>query len=189
MLHSGLGSKLSIASTALLAATLTLSGCGHSHPNDRMAVYDSLNKNDLRSVNVTQDQDSGTMTLTGIVGSSDRKQKAEQLAKQAAPDYSIVDRIQVANTGLQKAVQAAQRDVKIDHSIEDHYKATLRHHSALSHVSYSAYNQTLTLKGKVKTYKDREEAEDLAKKVPNVEKVVNEIELENGNKPSSSNAG
>jgi hyperosmotically inducible periplasmic protein len=40
------------------------------------------------------------------------------------------------------------------------------------------------LKGTVKTAKQKKEAEDLAKKVPNVQQVVNEIEI-NTNKHSA----
>jgi hyperosmotically inducible periplasmic protein len=41
----------------------------------------------------------------------------------------------------------------------------------------SAKNGTLVLKGSVKTAKQKKEAEDLAKKVPNVQQVVNELEI------------
>jgi len=182
---SGSRSAFLLASSALLATTLTLSGCGHNgHPDNRMAVYNSLDQHDLRSVTVSQDRNAGTITLSGIVGSDDSKQKAAQLAQQAAPGYSIVDRIQVQNAGLQGEMKAAQKDAQLDSAIEDHFKATLAAHRNLKEVHYSAYNRTLTLKGSVKTYKERQQAEDLAKKVPEVQHVVNEIQIE-GAKPSA----
>jgi hyperosmotically inducible protein len=184
MQNSGSRSAFLFASTTLLASTLAFNGCGHGgHPDDRMAVYNSLDQHDLRSLTVSQDRDAGTITLSGIVGSNDRKQKAEQLAQQAAPGYSIVDRIQVDNAGLQGEMKAAQKDVQLDSAIEDHYKTTLRAHRDLKDIHYSAYNQTLTLKGSVKTYKERQEAEELAKKIPQVQHVVNEIQIAGG-KPS-----
>jgi hyperosmotically inducible protein len=188
MLHSGSRFAFFFASTALLGGTVILSGCGHGgHPDDRMAVYNSLDQHDLRSLTVSQDRNAGTITLSGIVGSSERKQQAGQLAQQAAPGYSIVDRIQVNNAGLEGEMQAAQKNVQLDSAIEDHYKATLRAHRDLRDIHYSAYNQTLTLKGSVKTYKERQEAEELAKKVPQVQHVVNEIEIKGG-KPSPANS-
>jgi hyperosmotically inducible protein len=188
MLHSGSRFAFLIASTAALATTLAFTGCSHSgHPDDRIAVYDTLAKQNLRSITVSQDRDAGTMTLSGIVGSNDSKQKAEQLAQQAAPGYSIVNRIQVQNAGLVGAIKAAQQNVKLDSAIEKHYKATLAAHRDLKGVHYSAYNQTLTLKGSVKSYKERQEAEDLANKVPEVQHVVNEIQI-NGSKPSPANS-
>jgi osmotically-inducible protein OsmY len=44
----------------------------------------------------------------------------------------------------------------------------------------SAKNGTLVLKGTVKTARQKKEAEDLAKHVPNVQQVVNEIEVNPG---------
>jgi len=188
MLLYGFRSAFSIAATALLATSTALSGCAfRGHPDVRMAVYDTLNQHDLRSVTVSQDRIAGTITLSGIVGSSDRKQRAEQLAQQAASGYSIVDRIQVQNLGLQSQIQAAQADARLDNSIERHYKATLAAHRDLNDVHYSAYNQTLTLRGSVKTYKERQQAEDLAKKVPEVQRVVNEIRIKDS-KPTPANS-
>jgi hyperosmotically inducible protein len=188
MLHSGFRTALLFASTAFLASTLTLSGCSHSgHPDHRMDVYNALAQHDLRSVTVSQDRIAGTITLAGIVGSNDNKQTADQLAHHAAPGYSIVDRIQLQNAGLVGEIKAAQNDVRLDTAIEHHYKSTLAAHSDLKGIHYSAYNQILTLKGSVKTYKERQEAEDLAKKVPQVQQVINEIQI-NGGKPSPANS-
>jgi hyperosmotically inducible protein len=181
--------RISILTTSvLLASTIAFVGCGHGHPDDQAAVYSSLGKNDLRSVTVSQDRDKGTITLKGIVASPTEKQKAEQVARQAAPGYSIVDRMEVKNLGLQGELKAAQKDARLDSAIEDHYKDTIEAHRDLKNIKYSAYNQTLTLRGSVKTYKEREEAEDLARKVPQVQKVVNEIQIQNGNKPSPDNS-
>ena len=184
MLHSGSRTAVSFASTAFLALALVFSGCSHSgHPDDAMAVYNALGQHDLRSVTVSQDRDAGTITLSGIVGSSDNKQIADHVAQQAAPGYSIVDRIQVQNAGLVGAIKAAQNNVKLDNTIEKHFQATLAAHRDLKGIHYSAYNQTLTLKGSVQTYKERQEAEDLANKLPEVQHVVNEIQINSG-KPS-----
>ena len=143
---SGSRSAFLIASSALLATTLTLSGCGHNgHPDERMAVYNALDQHDLRSVTVSQDRHAGTITLSGIVGSNDSKQRAEQVAQQAAPGYSIVDRIQVQNAGLQSEMKEAQKDAQLDSAIEDNFKATLASHRNLKEIHFSAYNQTLTL--------------------------------------------
>ncbi len=187
MIHSGSRSAFLVASTAVLASTLALSGCSHNgHPDNRMAVYNALAQHDLRSITVSQDRVAGTMTLSGIVGSNDNKQAADQLAQQAAPGYSIVDCLQVRNAGLVGAIKAAQKDVRLDTAIERRYRATLAAHTDLKGVHYSAYNQTLTLKGSVKTYKLRQEAEDLANKVPEVQHVMNEIQIA-GDKPSPDN--
>ena len=46
-----------------------------------------LHSHSLNSVSVSQDREKGVMTLNGDVGSNDLKSQAENLAKQAAPDY------------------------------------------------------------------------------------------------------
>ena len=186
MLLVNLRPALSFASAALISCAFVLGGCHASHPDVRMAVYNTLSQHDLRSVTVSQDRRAGTITLSGIVGASDRKQTAEQLARQAAPEYSIVDRIQVQDAGLQSEIKSAQQDAQLDSAIEKRYKATLAAHRELKNIHYSVYNQTLTLKGSVKTYQERQEAEDLAKKVPQVEHVVNEIQIEGGKPPANS---
>ena len=164
-------------------------GCmRRDHPDVKLAVYNSLDQHDLRSVTVSQDRQAGVITLSGIVGANDRKQRAEQLAQQAAPGYSIIDRIQVDDAGIQGEVQAATQSAQLDSSIEDHFRAALASHRALKtqNIECTANNGILTLKGTVKTAQERKEAEDLAMKVPQVQHVVNEIQVHPG-KPSPAN--
>ena len=173
-------------SIAVLGVCLAYSGCGNNHhPDDRMAVYNSLDQHDLRSITVSQNRSAGTITLSGIVGADDSKQTAEQLAQQAAPGYTIVNRIQVQSAGLESDIQSAQQNAQLDSAIEDHFKATLSAHPILKagNIQYSAFNGTLTLKGSVNSYKERQQAEDLARKSPQVQHLVNEIQIKGG-KPS-----
>jgi osmotically-inducible protein OsmY len=106
--------RLALGITALLAGML-VSGChSASHPDDKAAVYNVLSKNDLASVEVTQDRGSGTITLKGIVGSTDQRTKAENLARQAAPDYTVSNQLTVDNTGITSMAKpnAPQPEVK-----------------------------------------------------------------------------
>lgn len=97
--------------------------------------------------------------------------------------------MQVDNSGLQGEEETAQKNAQLDSAIEDHFKATLAAHQTLKNdnIQYSAYNGTLTLKGSVKNYKERQEAEELAKKIPQVLHVVNEIQIKTG-KPAPANS-
>ena len=170
-------SKLASASVAILGTAFMVAGCQHaSHPDEKSAVTNSLNSNNLSAVSVSQDRDKGVMTLSGDVASQDLKDHAENLAKQAAPDYAVADEIgvrppQEANAG------AVASDV--DSAIEDNFKAEIKAHSALDDQSIhcSAKNGTIVLKGSVKTTAQKKEAENLAKHVPNVQQVVNELEV------------
>lgn len=189
MLLPGLRSALLLSSSALVAGTLSLSGCHGQHPDQRMAVYNALDQKDLRSITVSQDRGAGTMTLSGVVGSTDRRNQAEQIAKQAAPEYQIVDRIQVESAGLQSEIKAATQTSQLDSAIEDNFKARIADEPSLKSekIQYTAYKGTLTLKGTVRSTKARTQAEQLAKKVPQVQHVVNEIRVKPG-KPSPANS-
>jgi hyperosmotically inducible protein len=168
----------------LLVCGLAIAGCNNqpSHPDEKSAVTNSLKNNNLAAVDVSK----GVITLTGNVASDDMKTQAETIAKQAAPDYTIADEIGVRPAGQSEAGAAASDR---DSAIEDNFKASLKEHRALNDQSIhcSAKNGTLVLKGTVKTETQKREAEALAKHVPNVQQVVNEIEIKSS-KHSTSNS-
>lgn len=179
--------KLVVGSSAMLGAVLMAAGCQHAmHPDEKSAVTNSLNSSNLSAVDVSQDRDKGVMTLSGNVASQDLKNQAETIAKQAAPDYTIADEIGVRPPDVTQAGAVASN---LDSAIEDNFKAVIKAHASLNDqsISGSAKNGTLVLKGSVKTAKQKKEAEDLAKKVPNVQQVVNEIEV-NPKKHSTTNS-
>lgn len=165
-------------SSVVLAGTMTVAGCHQNaaHPDEKDAVSNSLNSNQLSNVSVSQDRDKGVMTLTGNVDSADKKGQAETLAKQAAPDYTVANEIGVRPPEVANAGAVAS---DLDKGIEDNFKAAIKAHKALDDQSIrvDAKNGTLELKGSVKTEAQKKEAEALAKKTPNVQQVVNEIEV------------
>jgi hyperosmotically inducible periplasmic protein len=169
-----------MGSAAVLAGVIAVAGCNKpSHPDEKSAVNDALKNNNLSAVSVSQDREKGVMTLKGNLDSQDMKNQAENVAKQAAPDYTIADEIGVRPPGDSNAGSVASN---LDSAIEDNYKAMIKAHTTLDDqsISCSAKNGTLVLKGSVKTAKQKKEAEDLAKKVPNVQQVVNELEIKPG---------
>ena len=173
---------------ATLAGMLLLAGCNKStdHPDVKYAVDTAMTQAGLGVVKVSQDRDKGVLTLTGDVPSADQKAQAEQIAKQAAPDYAVANEIGVRPIG--NGDQAKAVDNKLDDGIEYNYKAAIKAHKDLDDQSISckAKNGTLTLSGSVKTPAQKSEAMKLARAVPNVKEVVNEIEV----KPSkNSTAG
>jgi len=175
-------------SAVLLMGVLTVAGCNNKagHADEKPAVTSALSNNNLGAVNVSQDRDKGVMTLTGNLDSQDQKNQAENLAKQAAPDYTIADEIGVRPPDASGAGSAASNR---DSAIEDNFKASLKENASLNDQSIhcSAKNGTLVLKGSVKTVAQKREAEKLAKGIQNVEQVVNEIEV-NPKKHSTSNS-
>jgi hyperosmotically inducible periplasmic protein len=161
----------------LLVGLLALVGCQNRHPDVKQAVYNTLDQHDLRSVEVFENREKGEITLRGIVASPDLKTNAEQVAQQAAPGYTIKDQIQVQSAGIEGMVKSAQKNASLDSAIEDKFKASLQSSKRLEKedIKYSADNGTLYLKGSVKTEREKKEAEDLAKKVPDVKNVVNDL--------------
>jgi len=114
------------------------------------------------------------------VNSEDLKAQAAATAKQAAPDYTIADEVGVTPQGAEG--QAKSVASSLDDAIEDNYKAQIKGHKNLDDqsIDYKAKNGTLVLSGSVKTVAQKREAEKLAKAVPNVQEVVNEIEVKTG---------
>jgi osmotically-inducible protein OsmY len=77
--------------------------------------------------------------------------------------------------------ESASRKIEsnLDDGIESNYKAVLISKGLdKQHIRYDAKNGVLTLKGSVKDPAQRQEAQELAKNTPNVEQVVNEIQIE-----------
>jgi len=174
---------------AMLLGALAIAGCHNepAHPDEKSAVTNSLSTNNLGSVSVSQDRDKGVITLTGNVTSDDQKAQAESLAKQAAPDYTVADELGVRPVGDQS--QAGAVASNLDNGIEDNFKASIKANKNLDDQSihFKAKNGTLVLKGTVRTLAQKKEAGSLAKQVPNVQQVVNELEVKPG-KHSSANS-
>ncbi|MGO9518336.1 MAG: BON domain-containing protein [Candidatus Korobacteraceae bacterium] len=164
--------------TMILAATFTLAGCSRNdHPDVKYAVDSAMTQNGLGVVKVSQDRNKGVVTIKGDVESEDQKARAENIARQAAPGYTIANELGVTPPGT--GSQAKDVNSKLDSAIEDNYKAALKEHKNLDDqsISVDAKNGTLVLKGSVKTKSQQQEAVKLAKAVPNVQEVVNEIEV------------
>lgn len=177
-------------SCAILAGAMTIAGCHQnaSHPDEKDAVTNSLNSNRLGEVSVSQDRDKGVIKLTGNVDTDAKKTEAESLARQAAPDYTVANEIGVRPPQQSNAGAVAS---DLDKGIEANFKAEIKAHKALDDQSIhaAAKNGTLELKGSVKTEAQKKEAEALAKKTPNVNQVVNELEVKPGKHSTSATSG
>jgi hyperosmotically inducible protein len=175
--------------TAAFLAMFALAGCNRDaqHPDVKDAVDSAMTSNNLGVVKVSQDRDKGVLTLTGDVISADDKARAETVAKGAAPGYTIANDLGVRPQGNED--QAKSVDSKLDDGIKDNYKAALKAHKNLDDQSISSdvKNGTITLTGSVKTAAQKAEAAKLAKTVPNVKEVVNELEVKNDKHSTAAN--
>lgn len=177
MKHTSIRLGLLALGAIMLVGLLALVGCQSEHPDVKQAVYSALNQHDMASVEVFQDRRKGEITLRGIVGSRDQKTQAETVAQQAAPGYTIKDQIGVESAGIEGMEKSAEKNASLDSAIEDKFKASVQSNKRLEreNIQYSADNGTLYLKGSVKSEREKREAEDLAKKVPQVQHVVNDL--------------
>jgi hyperosmotically inducible protein len=177
-----------IVLTAALGGVLVLAACNRNaqHPDVKDAVDSAMTQHGLGVVKVSQDREKGVLTLTGDVESTDQKTQAEAVAKQAAPDYVVANELGIRPIGAESQFKGI--DSNLDNGIEDNFKAALKSNRTLDaqSISCKAKNGTLVLSGSVKTAAQKSEAMKLAKNIPNVKEVVNELEV----KPSkTSTAG
>ncbi|HKS71659.1 MAG TPA: BON domain-containing protein [Terriglobales bacterium] len=165
----------------LVAAVMVLAlvglGCSQrSNVSYKDSVKSALEQAELKDVTVSEDRDKNTITLGGTVHSEDAKNRAGDLAKSVANTRVIANEISVQPVGVESQAKDIASDV--DGGIEKNYKAVLLANGLdKQHIRFDSKNAVVTLKGTVKTSQQREEAQKLASTVPNVQQVVNEIEL------------
>jgi hyperosmotically inducible protein len=159
---------------ALFAVTVACNQNGRKSQAD--AVKQALEQADLKGVTVADDADKGTVTLGGTLHSAEAKTRAGEVAKSVATDRTIANEISVQPVGDES--QAKSEQSNLDDGIESNYKAALvSTRLNKQSIHYDAKNGVLTLQGSVKTPQQKAEAEQLASKIPNVQQVVNQIEV------------
>jgi hyperosmotically inducible protein len=163
-----------------LAGFILIGGCSSSpkYVDSQAAVNTALQDNSLQDVQTSQDRNKGIMTLTGTVPNQQEKTQAEQVAKTAAPTYTIANQIVVAPPAAdQSAIEDANSHA--DSAIEDEFKAQLKRHPNFKKddISIESKNMSVTLTGTARTQRDKQQAEKIAKGIPNVTQVINKIEV------------
>ena len=166
-----------ITTVFLLASALLMMACSHrdnvSYKDD---VKKALEQAELKDVTVSEDQDKNTITLRGTVHSDEAKAKAADVAKAAANTRIIADEISVQPVGSES--EAKDVASNLDDAIEKNYKAALISNGLeKQHVRFKAKNGVLTLTGSVKNANERRQADKLATGIPNVQQVVNQLEV------------
>lgn len=139
-------------------------------------VQKALEQADLKDVRVDEDKDKNTITLKGTLHSDEAKQRAGDIAQSAAGGRVIANEISVEPVG--KESDARKIESNVDDAIEKNYKAALIANGLdKANIHFDAKNGVLTLKGRVKSPNQRQEAQKVAASVPNVAQVVNEIQV------------
>jgi hyperosmotically inducible protein len=170
--------------TLLVAGTLaSCSGTPAESPNVSDSIRKSLDGAGLKGVSVSQDRDKGVVTLGGQVANDADKMQAETLAKSLSGTQVVADQIAILPPGLEKEAKAVNSD--LDEGIEKNLDAALIQGNLRKSVKYEVKNGVVTLTGEVNSQNRRARAEQVATRVPNVQQVVDNLQIKDQKASSS----
>jgi len=168
-----------------LAGACLLAGCnsGPKYPNSKPQVTSSLAQDNLSNLTVLQDRNRGVITLTGTVPSQEKKLQAEDIAKSAAPKYKIADQTTVvpasSSAGPVPTAVVAATPSQTDVEIQQQFNQKVKLHHSLARpgntITGTSTNGDLVITGKVRTRSEKREVEKLAKSIPHVQKVEDDL--------------
>jgi hyperosmotically inducible protein len=176
----------SFAITLTLLALAGMLGCNDDaakSPDVSDNIRKSLDQAGLKDVSVSQDRDKGIVTLGGQVATANAKFQAESLAKSFAGAQVVADQIAVIPVGAEKAAKAVNSD--LDQAIEKNLDAALIQNKLHDHVTYNVKSGVVTLTGEVGSENTRTRAGNVAAAVPNVQQVVNDLQVKDQKASSS----
>lgn len=171
---------VSYASLLTLLAVGILVGCSAEptkSPDVSDSIRKSLDQSGLKDVTVSQDREKGVVTLGGQVPSDSDKSQAETIAKSMAAGQVVADQIAVVPPGVESDAKAVNSD--LDKGIEKNLDAALIQNRMNKSVKYDVKSGVVTLTGEVNSQARRAYAEKVASAVPNVQQVVNELQVKN----------
>src|ERR1700682_3681289 len=178
---------ISCLSCLTVALVATLAGCSAVSTKSADvsgSIRKSLDQAGLKNVSVSQDRDKGVVTLGGQVTSDNDKLQAESVAKSFAGGQVVANQIAVVPKGVENQAKAINSD--LDQGIEKNLDAALIQNNMHDNVRYAVKRGVVTLTGEVNSQFNRDHAQDVATRVPNVQQVVNNLQVKN-QKASSSN--
>jgi hyperosmotically inducible protein len=143
----------------------------------------SLDQAGLKKVSIKQDRDKGVVTLGGQVPTDGDKADAESIAKSLAGGQVVSAQIAVVPLGAESDARTINSD--LDKGIEQNLDAALIQSKLHDRVKYAVKNHVVTLTGDVDSQSKRRDAERVAASVPNVQQVVNELQVKNQKASSS----
>src|SRR5215813_5912000 len=179
-------SFLGVLSALLLALCIGCSQNKANVPDLKDHVSKALESGGYKDISVDVNNDKQLVTLRGDVKSQEDKDRVEQIARESGGGYIVSNEVGIRPEGVEK--EAKNIDKNVDAAIEKEFKAVLiANRLDNQHIRYSAKNGVLTLKGKVNDMAVREKAEKLAASVPNVQQVVNELDVKGGKRNQNTN--
>src|ERR1035437_1973526 len=165
---------------SLLAVVVvgTLVGCSTTSTK-AASVSDSirtpLDQAGFKDVSVTQDRDKGIVTLGGHGARDGDKAQAESIARSMAGTQVVANQIAVIPPGVENEAKTLNSD--LDKGIESNLDAALIMDNLHQGVKYTVKNHVFTLTGERDSQQKRARAEAVASAVPNVQQVVNVLQV------------
>jgi osmotically-inducible protein OsmY len=154
----------------------TLAGCSSSKsPDVTGPIRQALNQAGLKDVSVSQDRDRGVITLDGHVPDDSSKAQAETIARSDAGSQVVANQIAVIPPGVESEAKTVNSD--LDDGIKKNLDAALLRNNLHKTVKYDVKNGVVTLTGDVRSEARRSNAATVAAGVPNVQQVVNELQV------------
>jgi hyperosmotically inducible protein len=144
-------------------------------PDMKTDVENALSQAGVTDITVAQDRDKGVITLTGDVTTNEEKQNADYATKSVSGSDVVSNQIGVRPTGFEK--EAKEFDSNLDKAIEHLFAASLAARQIDKDVKYDVKNGVLTLNGDVNSQNKRHDLEKLAAGIPNVQQVVNQLQV------------
>lgn len=146
-------------------------------PDVTSDIRHALDQAGLKDVKVSQDRVKAVVNLTGNVATDADKTRAETIAHSIAGDQVVSNEIGVRPNGDEGTARKVDSD--LDSAVDKNMDAMLVEHRLKNNVRYDVKNGVVTLKGRVASEAQRTSVEKLAKDVPNVKEVVNELDVKN----------
>lgn len=170
-------SILSLAAVLTVGALSGCSGASSKSPDVSEAIRKNLDQSGLKDVTVSEDVDKGVVTLGGRVGYDADKAQAESIAKTSAGSQVVANEIGVVPPENEDDAKKANSD--LDKGIEKNLEAAFILAKLNKDVDCDVKNGVVKLTGEVNSQARRKLAESIASNVPNVQQVVNEVDVKN----------
>ena len=172
--------KIFKTSWCLLALVLagTMIGCSTTSTKAASVsdgVRTALDQAGFKDVSTSQDRDKGVVTLGGHVATDGDKAQAESIARSIAGTQVVANQIAVIPPGVESEAKTVNAD--LDKGIESNLDAALIMDNLHQGVKYAVKNHVVTLTGEVDSQDKRARAEAVASAVPNVQQVVNVLQV------------
>ena len=168
---------------ALVAAGMLAACSQTAKPDVSGNIRGALDQAGLKKVSVHEDRDKGVVTLGGQVAADADKAQAESLAKSLVGGEVVANQIVVLPPGAESDARAMNSD--LDKGIEQNLDAALIQSKLRKGVKYAVKAGVVTLTGEVDSQATRRALAKIAGAVPNVQQVVNELQVKNQKASSS----